>query len=124
MCVLGDGIWKQIAPSHTERRRYRRKYAEGDMGAANSFYFRGPKGKLNLQANNLVIFLQMAEGVDEDTWLYHLKRHNYSGWIRTIVKDEELADKIAQIEEHNTTDSQKSLELVRTAIQHPYTLNA
>jgi hypothetical protein len=113
----------RIAPSHTERRRHRRKYAKGEMGATNSFYFRGPVGKLNLRANNLVMFLQIAEGIDDDTWLYHLNRHDYSRWIRVIIKDEELADEIAQVEEQNSTNPQKSRELVRTAIEHRYTLN-
>ena len=58
----------------TERRRHRRKYAEGDLPPDRSFYFRGPEGKLNLRAQNLILFLQLAEGVDDETWLYHLRR--------------------------------------------------
>lgn len=46
--------------------RHRRKYATGDMGP-DSFYFRGPENKLNLKANNLMTFIQMAEGIDDET---------------------------------------------------------
>jgi hypothetical protein len=56
-----------------ERIRHQRKYAEGDL-RWHSFYFRGPEGRQNLKAQNLTIFCQIAEGIDEETWLYHLRR--------------------------------------------------
>src|SRR5262245_12249648 len=67
-----DPIWFLAHTPTSERRRHRRKYAEGALPPDQSFYFRGPEGKLNLRAQNLNIFLQMADGVDDDTWLYHL----------------------------------------------------
>ena len=62
-----------IAPSEMERRRHRRKYAEGELPPDRSFYFKGPAGQLNLRAQNLILFMQIAEGVDEATWMYHLR---------------------------------------------------
>ena len=56
-----------------ERQRHRRKYATGTLGPDKSFYFRGPEGSLRLRAQNLGMFLQMADGVDDDTWTYHLR---------------------------------------------------
>jgi hydroxymethylpyrimidine pyrophosphatase-like HAD family hydrolase len=44
----------RIAPPSSERRRHSRKYAEGSLGEDKSFYFRGPQGKLNLRAQNLI----------------------------------------------------------------------
>ncbi len=64
----------RMVPGRAERRRHQRKYAEGDLGPERSFYFRGADGKLNLQAQNLLIFMQIADGVDDETWMYHLKR--------------------------------------------------
>ena len=64
------------------RRRHRRSYADGQLSPEQSFYFRGPEGKLNLRAQNLVTFMQLAEGVYEDTWIYHLRRNDYSKWLR------------------------------------------
>jgi len=49
-------------------KRHTRKYAEGDLGTDRSFYFRGPENALNLCAQNLMLFLQIAEGVDAPTW--------------------------------------------------------
>jgi hydroxymethylpyrimidine pyrophosphatase-like HAD family hydrolase len=53
----------------TERQRHTRKYAAGRLGADKSFYFRGPEGALNLRAENLARFLELARGVDDATWL-------------------------------------------------------
>ena len=49
-----------------ERRRHLRKYAEGDL-EEDAFYFRGPDDKLNLRVQNLVLFAQIADGIDDET---------------------------------------------------------
>ena len=81
--------------------RHKKKYAMGDM-QDNSFYFRGPGKKLNLKANNLMIFIQMAEGVDDDTWMYHFGKKEFSNWFRSAIHDEELADAAEKIEDRET----------------------
>jgi hydroxymethylpyrimidine pyrophosphatase-like HAD family hydrolase/GTPase SAR1 family protein len=90
--------------------RHKRKYATGDM-AENSFIFKGPDHKLNLKANNLLTFIQMAEGIDDETWLYYLQRRDYSKWFRNSVKDEGLARLAEKIEdtEHNANLSRKAI---------------
>lgn len=114
----------RIAPSHSERRRHRRKYAEGELPPERSFYFRGPEGKLNLRAQNLILFLQIAEGLDEATWLHHLRQHDYSRWIRDCIKDDTLAREVSAIEESAAEDARESLRLVKAAIEEQYTLPA
>nr|WP_055038733.1 HAD hydrolase family protein [Blastochloris viridis] len=74
-----------------ERQRHTRKYAEGRLGADRSFYFRGPSGLLNLRAHNLSIFMQIADGLDDMTWLWHLRRGDYARWFRDVIKDDDLA---------------------------------
>jgi hypothetical protein len=44
-----------------------------DADIRESRYFRGPEGRLNLRAKNLALFLQIAEGIDDSTWLHHLR---------------------------------------------------
>ncbi|AEV97943.1 haloacid dehalogenase [Niastella koreensis] len=83
-------------PVHLQQ-RHKKKYATGDMDY-NSFYFRGPENKLNLKAYNLIVFTQMASGIDDETWFYHLKRKDYSNWLRHSVHDEELAALVNKIE--------------------------
>jgi len=113
-----------IEPSRTERRRHTRKYAEGELGPDRSFYFRGPEGRLNLRAQNLLLFLQLAEGVDDDTWLHHLRGRDYSRWIRDCIKDRPLAEEVAEIENRADTSPQESRRLIRRAIESRYTLPA
>jgi hypothetical protein len=113
----------RIAPPKAEHSRHSRKYAEGSLGPERSFRFRGPEGKLNLRAQNLVLFLQMAEGVDDDTWLFHLRNGDYSRWFRDGVKDEALAAAGEQIErELRGASAGKSREAIREAIEERYTL--
>jgi hydroxymethylpyrimidine pyrophosphatase-like HAD family hydrolase/energy-coupling factor transporter ATP-binding protein EcfA2 len=109
--------------SREERRRHRRKYAVGELGPDKSFYFRGPSGALNLRAHNLALFLQMADGVDPETWMYHLERNDYSTWLREAVKDAELAEEVRGIEREPGAP-EESRALVRKAIDSRYTLPA
>jgi hydroxymethylpyrimidine pyrophosphatase-like HAD family hydrolase/energy-coupling factor transporter ATP-binding protein EcfA2 len=106
-------------PCKTERRRHRRKYAEGELPPDRSFYFRGSKAKLNLRAQNLTIFLQLADGVDDETWEYHLRRGDYSQWFASCVKDEELAALAKQVESLDV-NPQESREMMRAAIEREY----
>jgi hypothetical protein len=104
---------KTGTPVHLQQ-RHKKKYATGDMDY-NSFYFRGPENKLNLKAHNLMVFTQMAAGIDEETWFYHLKRKDYSNWLRHSVHDEELAsliDEIENDEQHMAGSRQAIVDLI------------
>jgi energy-coupling factor transporter ATP-binding protein EcfA2 len=106
-------------PPQAERRRHRRKYAQGDIHE-KSFYFRGPGGKLNLRAQNLTMFAQMAAGVDEETWKHHLHQRDYSRWIREAIKDQDLADTVAAIETQKLSPDE-SRRSILAAIEEKYT---
>src|SRR6202000_639641 len=88
----------EIPPPRHHHLRHQRKYARGDMGEDKSFYFRGPQGALNLRAQNLALFVQIAGGVDDGTWEHHLKQGDYSRWFRDAIKDDALADDAAAVE--------------------------
>jgi HAD superfamily hydrolase (TIGR01484 family) len=107
-------------PPRMERKRHIRKYATGDLGPEKSFYFRGPDQKLNLRAQNLELFLQVAEGIDDETWLYHLNHGDYSRWLRHDIKDDELADEVERVEQISNIPPQKSRLLIREKIQARY----
>jgi hydroxymethylpyrimidine pyrophosphatase-like HAD family hydrolase len=114
----------KIAPSHTERRRHTRKYAEGELPPERSFFFRGPERKLNLRARNLIQFLQLAEGVDDETWTHHLRQGHYSEWIRNAIKDSGLAETIRSVEKENNLSPADSRRRVQEAVEEQYTLPA
>jgi hypothetical protein len=111
-------------PPRAESRRHRRKYAEGELPPDRSFYFRGPDGKLNLRAQNLMLFLQLAEGVDDETWLYHLRRGDYSRWFRDEINDEELAEEVDRIERLQDSSARQSREAIKAAVEERYTAPA
>jgi HAD superfamily hydrolase (TIGR01484 family) len=113
-----------VEPSTTERRRHVRKYAEGALPEDRSFYFRGPEQKLNLRAQNLIAFTDLADGVDADTWLYHWQRGEVSGWLRRCVKDEELTEQVQALEKQVPDDADASRKAVREVIERKYTLPA
>jgi HAD superfamily hydrolase (TIGR01484 family) len=116
-----DPYWFRSVPPRAERRRHLRKYAVGELGPDVSFYFHGPEGKLNLRAQNLVLFGQLAEGIDDATWLYHLHRGDYSRWFRDIIKDEDLAAEAVRIENLTEVSPQESRRLLKAAIEQRYT---
>lgn len=105
------------------RKRHTRKYAEGDLGPDRSFYFRGPAGKLKLQAQNLMLFSQIGDGVDDETWQYHLEHHHFSAWFREAIKDSSLAAKAEAIEGQGLP-AEESRRRIREAIEADYTLPA
>jgi hypothetical protein len=113
-----------LEPSRTERRRHLRKYSEGELPPDRSFFFRGPQGKLKLRAHNLVLFMDLADGVDDETWLFHLQRGEVSAWIRDAIKDEALAAKIAVVERDHAKNATTSRQEIRTLIEAVYTLHA
>jgi hydroxymethylpyrimidine pyrophosphatase-like HAD family hydrolase len=104
-----------------ERQRHVRKYAAGELGPDSSFYFRGPDGKLNLRAQNLQLFLQLAEGVDEQTWTFHLGQGDYARWFRERIKDEDLAQEAEAIERDRRLSAAESRQRIKEAVERRYT---
>ena len=113
----------QSSPPRAERRRHRRKYAEGELRPDLCSYFRGPEGKLNLKAQNLAIFLQIADGVDDATWLFHLKNGDIARWFRDVIKDPELALQV-ELMERGDVNAEESRKHIRSEIEQRYILAA
>jgi hydroxymethylpyrimidine pyrophosphatase-like HAD family hydrolase len=112
--------FRTIAP-RAERRRHLKKYAEGELREDKCFYFRGPEGKLNLRAQNLQLFLQLGDGVDDETWSYHLREGHYSRWFREAIKDETLAAEVEQIERAPDLSATESRARLRERVEERYT---
>jgi hypothetical protein len=107
-----------------KQQRHIRKYAEGELGEDQSFYFRGPESVLNLRAQNLSTFLQLAAGVDDGTWLHHLREGAYSRWFRDAIKDPELARETALIEADVRIDAVRSRAQIKELVERRYTAPA
>ena len=101
-----------------EHRRHTRKYAVGRLGEDKSFYFTGSAHLLNLRAHNLAAFLQLAQGVDDDTWLFHLRNGDYTRWFRDSIKDDELADEVRGLE--SSQESARSRSELAASVKRRY----
>ncbi len=132
-CPDGAVMWRvgeptahavKIAPPRQMHQRHKRKYALGDVGAERSFFFRGPRGALNLRAQNLVLFVQMANGIDDDSWTFHLRAGDYSRWFRDAIKDDALAREAEDVEKDRALSPTESRARIRSAIETRYTFPA
>jgi hypothetical protein len=62
--------------------------------------------------------------VDDETWLFHLKKKEVSEWFRKGIRDESIADEVASIEQQSEIDPHASRQRIRELIEAKYTLPA
>jgi hypothetical protein len=68
------------------------------------------------------MFCQIADGIEEETWLFHLRRGDYSRWFRGAVKDTYLADQAERIERRRDLQPAETRQLIQSLIEARYTL--
>lgn len=93
-----EPVWFIPTSTDADNFRHQHSYLEGELEPTQRFVFRGPESKLNLQAQNISIFLQLLEGIDEETYLFHLVRNDYSTWFDDVIHDDVIAAKLKEIE--------------------------
>jgi len=116
----GGPAWFKRLPPPGDYQRHRHGYLDGDMDPEDRFYFRGPDGKLNLAAQNLLLFLQMADGVDDGTWQFHLQGGDYSRWFRDAIKDVGLSNLAREVEASPVAPAE-SRAMIRKLVEDQYT---
>jgi HAD superfamily hydrolase (TIGR01484 family) len=115
-----EPFWLRVPLPRGEHRRHQRKYVEGELRPEIHFYFRGPRGQLQLRAQNLAMFLHLAEGVDDETWSYHLHRHDYSRWFRDAIRNGTLAEEAERVENDRSLSATRSRSIIKKCIQKRY----
>lgn len=105
-------------------RRGRRRFAKGDLGPEQSFIFRSPKGGLNLEAHNLQLFTLLAAGVDDDTWMDHLRRGDFARWFDEVIGDDTLTQVASDLEGRDGDTAEDSRREIIKAIGQRYPLKA
>ena len=65
--------------------------------------------------------MELAEGVDDETWSHHLRQGDYSDWFRSVINDEELAQEVEKIEKMTDASPEKSRALIKSMIEARYT---
>jgi hypothetical protein len=111
-------------PSRTQHDRHKRKYAQGQLEEERIFHFRGPGAKMDLRVQNLNMLVQLAEGLDSEAWQFHLKRGDYSKWMRHALKDSQLADEVEIVEKEESLQDGETRARIIAAIQQKYTASA
>lgn len=119
----GDVAPRPITPIKPlqSRKRHSRKYAVGALNEEGSFYFRGPGDKMNLRVQNLMIFVQVAEGIDDETWLHHLRAGDFSAWFKKQLRDDEMSDEARAIEEDESLSTEDTRKGIIEAVRRRYT---
>jgi hypothetical protein len=120
----GKPAWIKRPAPPSDHERHAHGYLDGDMDPEDRFYFRGPDGKLNLAAQNLRIFMQLGEGVDDKTWQHHLQKGDYARWFRDVLKDEELADRAESLSKNGKASARKTREELFDFIRKKYEQSA
>lgn len=69
-----------------------------------------------------MLFVQQMEGVDDETWLFHLRKGEYSKWFRDNIKSDDLAEAAAKVEGQREVSAEQSRKQIRENIEQRYTL--
>jgi hypothetical protein len=69
----------------------------------------------------LILFAQIADGVDDQTWAHYLMAGDYSNWFRDIIKDQDLSNVAAAIEEDRSLSAADSHKKISGVITERYT---
>ncbi|MBB3205602.1 hypothetical protein FHS27_001406 [Rhodopirellula rubra] len=105
-------VWFSRLSPRDEGQRHQHSYYEGVMDEELQFVFRGVDNRMSLATGNLKEFIKTASGIDDETWIHHLKHGDYSTWFRDIIKDPEVADEIATIERNTGLPAKDSREMI------------
>ncbi len=109
--------WFQRLPTELDAQRHRHSLFEGEMDEEHQFVFRGANNQFNLRAANLKRFIELASGLDDETWTFHLERNDYSNWIEQAIKDYELAMEVRRIESGGEADRALSRDAIIDTIK-------
>jgi hypothetical protein len=101
--------------------RNRNTVCIGELPPERRFFLRGPDGRLNLRAQNLQMFLQITEGIDDDTWVFYLRKEDYSEWFQRRIMDPDLAAAVKAIEKDDHFSPGESRKRIRETIEERYT---
>jgi hypothetical protein len=90
----------------------------------HAFIFRSPEGEPNACAQSLASFARLANLVDDATWLYHLRRRDYSRWFQDVIHDEVLACETTPLEGPGGASAEDSRQHITQMIVRRYPMPA
>jgi hypothetical protein len=70
------------------------------------------------------LIIAISDGIDDETWLFHLQKGDISDWFREMIKDDDLADKTEVFEKNINLSADESRVLISSLIEKQYTAPA
>jgi hypothetical protein len=64
--------------------------------------------------------MQLGEGVDDDTWLFHLSEGDYERWFREMIRDDDLADRAKELRRNGDVSADESRQQIFDFIRKKY----
>ena len=103
-----------LAPRTLKHVRHQHKYSSGSVPSERRFYFRTDDGLNGASAGNMVEFYRELDRSDDATLIHHAVSHDFSRWIEAVLRDEELAIELREIEARmNASTSPDRIKSVR-----------
>jgi hydroxymethylpyrimidine pyrophosphatase-like HAD family hydrolase len=114
----GQAVAFTLGPRITPHLRHAHKYGRSGVEPARRFYFKtGPDTATGAVAANLDELEAELGRCDRGVLRHHCPRHEFSGWVAGVFRDEVLAADLAQLEAALRADSHAALvEQVRLAL--------
>ena len=113
----GRAVAFTLGPRITPHLRHARKYEQAGVEPARRFYFKtGPDSATGAVAANLDELEAELGRCDRGVLRHHCPRHEFSGWVAGVFRDEALAADLAELEAALPADSHAAVvEQVRLA---------
>ena len=114
----GRAVAFTLGPRTTPHLRHARKYEQAGVEPARRFYFKtGPDTATGAVAANLDELEAELGRCDRGVLRHHCPRHEFSGWVAGVFRDEALAADLAELEAALPADSHAAVvEQVRLAL--------
>jgi hydroxymethylpyrimidine pyrophosphatase-like HAD family hydrolase len=114
----GRAVAFTLGPRTTPHLRHAHKYGQAGVEPARRFYFKtGPDTATGAVAANLDELEAELGRCDQGVLRHHCPRHEFSGWVAGVFRDEALAADLAELEAALPADSHAAVvEQVRLAL--------
>ena len=114
----GRAVAFTLGPRTTPHLRHAHKYEQAGVEPARRFYFKtGPDTATGAVAANLDELEAELGRCDRGVLRHHCPRHEFSGWVAGVFRDEALAADLAELEAALPADSHAAVvEQVRLAL--------
>ena len=101
----------RVAPRLTSHVRHQHKYLDIPMASTNAFVFTDRGVPTGPCAHSLLEFVGMASACSQEVLKEHMRRHDFSKWIRDIFRDSSLAAQVHSLETRRDLISESEIKV-------------